>query len=594
MLDLEPSLTEGARLAALQDLDLLDTPISESFDRITRLASQFFRAPIAAVSLTDHDRQWFKSSVGVDVREIPRAQAPCAVVSDTSATLVVPDLAADPRFIGSTLDRAGVRFYAGAPLTTRDGYTIGAMCVLDSAPRRLAPEELPVLCDLAKLVMAQIELQRDFGRVDLLSGLPNRTQLIEDLEDRGRARPGQRGVILLVDFGGTGHFERAASVLGIDTIDELVRVASRAIRQVLRRRHGLYHVTASSYAIVLEDAAGEAWQDVSDALAARFREPLLCNDIPVALSVAFGIAPFVLDRTDPGDAIRAAISAAQEAREAGMVHAVYDQASDAANRRRFDLLTDFRTALRVPGQLRLVYQPRVTLADRRCSSAEALLRWDHPQFGPVSPGEFIPLVEQTALAGPMTAWVIDAALAQVAAWRSAGPALRISVNVSALNLEDPDFAADLAAGLRRHGVAPDAIELEVTESALIRNGNQVYAQLAAIRNMGVEIAIDDFGTGYSTFSYLKQIPANIVKLDQSFMTGLAGSPRDQRLVGSMVALAHDLGYRVVAEGVETAEAEAILASFGCDEVQGYLHCRPVPPAMLVEWIEAHQGAAGRR
>lgn len=584
MLDQVSGLTEEARLNALRDLDLLDTPISESFDRITRLASQFFQMPVAAVSLTDHNRQWFKSSVGVDVREIPRAKAPCATVSATNGTLVVPDMTEDPRFDGGTIVQAGYRFYAGAPLITRDGHTIGAMCVLDSAPRLLPPGGLSMLCDLAKLVMAQIELQRDFGRVDLLSGLPNRTQLIEDLEDRARTRPGLRGAIVLADLCDTGNFERAASVLGIDIVDELVRVASRAIRQVLGRRRGIYQVSTSAYAIVLEDAAGDAWQDLAEALAARFREPLVCNDIPVVLGAAFGIAPFALDRVAPADALRAAISAAQEAREAGMAHAVYDQASDAANRRRFDLLTDFRTALCQPGQLRLVYQPRITLAGRCCASAEALLRWDHPVLGPVSPGEFIPLIEQTTLARPLTAWVIEAALAQIAAWQQAGLALRVSVNVSAVNLEDADFAAGLAAGLRRHGVAPGAIELEVTESALIRNGSQVFAQLAAIRAMGVEIAIDDFGTGYSTFSYLKQIPASIVKLDQSFMVGLAGSPRDQRLVGSMIALAHDLDYRVVAEGVETAEVEAILAALGCDEVQGYLHCRPIPPAMLVEWV----------
>ena len=175
------SQAEDARLAALHQLGLLDTAPTEAFDRITRMASQLFGLPIAAVSLTDSDRQWFKSRVGVDHCSIPRDRAPCAQVAESSHDLVIPDLLLDPCFRDSVLASAGVRFYAGAPLTTREGFCLGAMCVLGPEPRQTSEAEMASLHDLAAMVMAQIELQHAFGRVDPLSGLPNHNQFIEDL-----------------------------------------------------------------------------------------------------------------------------------------------------------------------------------------------------------------------------------------------------------------------------------------------------------------------------------------------------------------------------------------------------------------------------
>jgi GAF domain-containing protein len=177
---------EDARLDALYQLKLLDTSASESFDRITRMASQIFGLPIAAVSLTDRDRQWFKSRVGVDHRSVPRDKAPCAKVAETNELLVVEDLLSDPYYADSVLSRAGTRFYAGAPLVTSDGYGLGALCVLGTEPRKASGTELAALTDLAAMVMAQIELQHAFGRIDPVSGLPTRNQFCDDLADMAR------------------------------------------------------------------------------------------------------------------------------------------------------------------------------------------------------------------------------------------------------------------------------------------------------------------------------------------------------------------------------------------------------------------------
>ena len=186
---------ENARLDALRQLKLLDTAPSESFDRITRMASQIFGLPVAAISLTDRDRQWFKSRVGVDHWSIPRDRAPCAALAESTKPLVIEDLLADSYYADSVLGRAGTRFYAGAPLVTSEGFGLGSLCVLGTQPRKASAAELAALVDLAAMVMAQIELQHAFGRIDPVSGMPTTTQFREDLSDLARDHPGQQLLI---------------------------------------------------------------------------------------------------------------------------------------------------------------------------------------------------------------------------------------------------------------------------------------------------------------------------------------------------------------------------------------------------------------
>ncbi len=205
---------EEARLNALRDLRLLNTAPSESYDRLTRLASQLLKAPVSTVSLTDHDRQWFKSRVGVDVTEIPREQAPCSYAIEGSDVFVVPDLAADPRFVGSPLVQAGIRFYAGAPLFTRAGHGLGTICVLDEEPREIDDAAKRVLQDLAGMVMSQIELQNMIGRVDATTGMANQHQLFEDLEDLARAQPGCDAAIVIIEIMSAVQTALALRVIG--------------------------------------------------------------------------------------------------------------------------------------------------------------------------------------------------------------------------------------------------------------------------------------------------------------------------------------------------------------------------------------------
>ena len=574
---------EQLRQYALEELGLIDTDESEDFDRITRMAGRLFDAPIAAVSLTDRSRQWFKSHVGTAGREIPRCGAPCAEVTRSQKVLNIPNLLEDERFADCLLARTGIRFYAGTPLTTRNGYTLGAMCVLDTKPREISAEEIRSLEDFAAMVMVQIEFQREAGRIDASSGLPNRHQLYDDMEDQKRRTPGASRVLLLVELADLRHVNDAVSVVGASYLDALIKSSAAAVREALGGNRLLYQVGFASIALLIDEQQMPL-AEVARTLIARLKVPMLTNGIPVVLSTVLGASPFELGAVTPQNALRTAISAARQARQLETEFEVYSMESDAVHRRRFHIISQVRGSLEREDHLSLVYQPRLDLRTGVCRGAEALLRWNHPELGRVSPGEFIPLVEQTALARPVTQWVLSRAFQQIQTWRAKGLRVKLSINVSARNLEDDDFADLLAKALLWHDIQPDEIELEFTESAMIRFQSRVLAQLEVIRKMGVELAIDDFGTGYSSFAYLRQLPAQTVKLDQSFMLTLVSNAKDQAMVRSMIAMAQDMGYRVVGEGVETQEVLDLLQSYGCDEAQGYWIAKPLTAEGFEEFL----------
>ncbi len=583
-------LAEARRLDALHKLNLLDTPSSEAFDRITRMAASLFKLPIAAVSLTDADRQWFKSRVGVEHTSIPRLLAPCGQVADSGDVLVIPDLLQDDDFRDSLLAASGIRYYAGAPLITIDGHCLGAMCVLGPEPRDTTPQELAALCDLAGMVMAQIELQHALGRVDAVSGLPNRTQFIEDFQDlQLDAAPDEQRLAVLINLATPEQLSHAARAMKSSYVDELVTEAARWLREAIGPQRVIYHVATVQF--VLLAPAGATLDTWLPNIEARMQTALAIARSRYVATPSVGVVPFEVGHADCLGVLRQARSAAHDAIAIPSHVAVYSQSEDALYQRRFTLLNDFGEALENGDQLRLMFQPRVDIRSDQCSGAEALLRWNHPTLGAIGPAEFIPIIERSGLAQATTAWVLEAALRQQQAWRADGLALQISVNVSAANLMEPDFVACVAAGLERHGLPPECLELEITESAIMEQPLKAHATLAALAALGVGLAIDDFGTGYSSLAYLQKMPADVVKIDQSFIRELHTDVRQQALVSVMITLSQDLGHRVVAEGVEHGEVLEFLRQAGCDEVQGYLFARPLEAAAFQAWCGS--GAAAR-
>ncbi|MYM88061.1 EAL domain-containing protein [Rugamonas sp. FT82W] len=575
-------LTESRRLDALHKLNLLDTPPSEAFDRITRMAASLFKLPIAAVSLTDADRQWFKSRVGVEHTSIPRLRAPCGSVADSADLLVIPDLLEDPHFRESPLTASGIRYYAGAPLITAQGHCLGAMCVLGPEPRDTTPQELTALCDLAGMVMAQIEMRHAMGRIDPLSGLPNRNQFMEDFQDLQRDRSaGEQRLAVLINLATPEQLSHAARAMNPSYVDELVTDAARWLRSVVGPGRSVYHVTTTQFALIAPP--GMTLASYLPLLEAKMTHARGTAKSRHVATPTIGIAPFEVGNADCLGVLRQAQSAAHDALDTHTHIAVYSEAEDVLYRRRFTLLNDFGSALESMDQLRLVYQPRMDIGTGACIGAEALLRWNHPTLGAIGPAEFIPVIERSGLAHAATAWVQAAALRQQRLWRDQGLCLQISINVSAANLLEPDFAAALETGLKQHGLPPDCIELEITESAIMAQPAKAHAMLDTIAATGVRLAIDDFGTGYSSLSYLQRMPADVVKIDQSFVIGLEGDVRKQALVATMITLSQDLGHRVVAEGVECEEVLSFLRQAGCDEAQGFMFARPMEAESFPGW-----------
>lgn len=584
---------EEARQNALRNLRLVDTPPSEAFDRLTRLASRLLGAPVSTVSLTDNDRQWFKSKVGADLVQIPRSEAPCNYAIQKDEVFVVPDLALDARFKDTQLGRAGIRFYAGAPLVTRSGYGLGTLCVLDDKPRELTDDEKRLLVDLAAMVMTQIEIQNTIGLIDPSSGIPNQYQLFEDLEDLRLRDPDSDHTGVLIELASLEQLSHGQRVLGAAYAEELIRRASSVVRHRVGDDARLYQVGPTRCVLLLDRRRSDGLDALAENLGCDLRQTIACAGIPVTPNPVLGFYRFQMRKETPRDVLRRLFNAADDARHLGRGSAVYSESDDQAYARSFTLLSDMLSAPEHPGELGLLFQPVVDFKTGRCTGAEALLRWRHPTLGMIMPGELIPLAEETAFIHPLTDWVLTAAAAQVAAWRKTRLVTKLSINASARNLEGGDFAARLAAILEKHGVEPQAIQLEFTESALVSDSAHVLAQLTAVRDLGVSIVIDDFGTGYSNLSYLQQLPASVLKIDQSFVRPLATSEHDRKLVRAVILMAHDLGYRVVAEGVADQETFDLLAAWGCDEAQGFHISQPLDPAAMADWFAPRDGSAGR-
>jgi len=262
----------------------------------------------------------------------------------------------------------------------------------------------------------------------------------------------------------------------------------------------------------------------------------------------------------------------------------YMQEMNAGMEEKLALTDGLRKAL-AENQLSLAYQPKVNLESGRMFGVEALLRWQHPQRGNITPAQFIPLAEENGLIIPIGEWVLREACRQARAWQDAGlPPLVVSVNVSARQFEDPRLVERVANALAWSGLAPQWLELEMTESMIMRDVHQSVAKMRQLEAMGIALAIDDFGTGYSSLAALKSFPISRLKIDQSFVRDLCGNPDDQAITCAIISLSHQLDMKVIAEGVETEQQRSFLQQHGCDEVQGYLFSRPVPATEITTML----------
>ncbi|WP_372390565.1 putative bifunctional diguanylate cyclase/phosphodiesterase [Xanthomonas sp. NCPPB 3582] len=582
-----PMSEESTRLAVLRGLCLLDSPPDPVFDTIAAMAARALGTEIALVSLVDEHRQWFKARVGLPAPETPREQAFCAHAIHSDQVMVVPDAQLDPRFSDNplVLGPPFIRFYAGAPLQLRDGHRIGTLCVIGTSPREgLDAEALLHLEGLRDLAVLRVENLRSTTYRDGATGLPNRSRFGEDLDTwLAQRETAPATTAVAIDVCGSDYFRDMVKALGWDYADGYVALAQRRLTAYLPAGTLLYRLDPTTFGF-LTPAENQRLSGLCNRLSKAFTEPLDHQGIPHTAVASIG-AVSLHTSYGASDTIRSLTTAVDVSRQRGLTWSMYERKHDVAQRNTFRLLAALPAALDSASQLRLHYQPRVDLHDHRCVAVEALLRWQHPMIGPVMPSDFVPMAEKTALINRITAWVIDNGIAQAARWQQQGLDFNLALNVSAADLDRPGFALLLRRGLERHKLDPRRLEIEFTESAMIRHPEQLAEQLAAVAALGVHIAIDDFGTGYSNFSYLKQLPASSLKIDQSFVRSLPDNRTDRTLVPAMIQLGHSLGQRVVAEGIESAEAYAQLRAWGCDEGQGYWIAKPMQAAALEAWLQ---------
>lgn len=581
-------LNEASRLSRITHMGLLDSTADDVLDHIVDMVALVFEVPIALVSIVSEHQQWFRAGTGLEERETPREISFCAYSILGRDVLQIPDATLDSRFRDNPMvtGEPHIRFYAGVPLVTADGLALGTLCIIDNRPRAaLGPREVTMLEMYGQLVMKRLNNLRKASYVDQPTGLFNRRRLEEDivaLADR------HEHALVALDMVDPAFLDSIVKALGYSFAQELVRGMIDSCRRLLPEDTALYKVSPTRIALITRHTGPEQAEQLFRHLLKHFREPLICRNIPIQMDVGIGVLPLGLDRRDEKDWIRLVVSAADEARGKATGWRWYEPHLDFAQQRAFLLLASLADAVRSPDQLSLVFQPRMEVSSGRVVTVEALLRWQHPVLGPISPAEFIPLAEKTALIRSLSLWVLRHAVEQAVRWQSQGYAFKVAMNVSAIDLANSLFSDALFEQLAISGLDPGRFELEFTESALCENPDLTRLQLERLRALDIDIAIDDFGTGYSNWSYLRQIPATTVKLDKSLVDHLDVNEKDRRLVEAIVDLARRLGYRVVAEGAETEAVYEILCQLGCHEVQGYLIARPMTVSGLEHWMNGER------
>ena len=418
---------------------------------------------------------------------------------------------------------------------------------------------------------------------DVLTDLPNRA-LIEDRLHQAilSAKRQVRSLALLImDLDG---FKEVNDTLGHHMGDLLLQQVALRLQSVLRKSDTVARLGGDEFAVLLPQADAEkavlAARKILDALKSPF--PIQAHTLDIGGSI--GIALFPSHGADGTTLVRRADVAMYVAKRAHTGYAIYDSEHDQHSMAQLALSGEFGHAIESQ-QLEFYYQPKVDLKSGRVVNAEALVRWHHPQQGLIMPDQFIPLAERTGLIRPLTQWGLGAALQQCAVWREAGLDLGVAVNLSARNLPEPQLADNIALLLKTWDVQPGWLELEITESAIMTDPARALNILTRLDAMGVRLAIDDFGTGYSSLSYLKKLPVDTIKIDKSFVVNMASDKNDEVIVRSTIDLAHNLGLRVVAEGVERQAAWEMLKELDCDMAQGYYISQALAPLEFTAWLK---------
>lgn len=476
-----------------------------------------------------------------------------------------------------------------------DDFLCAMQCTTIEDPQTHQRRYVIVASDITERRRLEHEL-RFLANFDPLTNLPNRTQLTDRLARaimHARRHDTKVGLLFL----DLDNFKDVNDTLGHAIGDRVLRAAARRLQDAVGPERTVARIGGDEFTAVIEDitTADDADQ-YAQRIVEAFDTPLQLDErYEFTISPSVGVSLFPDHAQMANDLLKHADTAMYKAKAAGKHTFVrYADAMDSDIRLRANLISALRRVLE-RGELQLVYQPQMNLRDGRIGSVEALLRWNSPEFGLISPSQFIPLAEESGLIVPIGEWVLAEACRTLAAWRRAGidPRLVMAINVSALQLLRSDLAGSVHAALVDNDLPASALELELTESVLMSNAELARERLRAFQRMGISIAVDDFGTGYSSLAYLHRLPINTLKIDKAFIDGLASNEdsEDTTITTTIIAMARTLGLQVVAEGVESPEQLAFLEQHACDLAQGFWISRPLPAEACLRYLHGDPVAA---
>jgi len=617
-----PSETE--RLRALSEYGLDARRALPSLDPVVRIASRMFNMPVSAINMIGSDHVFFAASTGFEETDMRRDVSFCAHAVLQDDVMVVPDARLDDRFHDNPLvcGAASIRFYAGVPLNSPEGHPLGALCVIDTEPHSdFSDEDKDRLRELARMASDRLELRRvevnaerarkisdlasverqthlaarragadsspmrhdedarKFTGFDPLTGLANRGVFYRRVEEV-LARPSP-AAILMLDLDG---FKDINDTLGHAIGDAILRELAARLERTADPCDTVARLGSDEFAILQQDA-GDLTQatELAQLALARIAEPFHIGGQELRLTASCGVAIAPLHAHEAlelvGNADLALVKAKAVGRGRVSVFAP-NLRLEAVARRLYGMELHRAVA---KGEFLLFYQPQIHLATGALTGAEALLRWRHPQLGLLAPGVFLPSLESGPLAATVGSWVLNEACSQAAFWRRSGlHDFRIAVNLFGAQFREGDLAAEVAQTLDRHGLPPEALELEITENIVLNHDAAVLEMLQRLRAQGVGISFDDFGTGYASLSLLKTHPITRIKIDRSFVSGMLDSHRDATVIRAIVDVARSFDLNTIAEGIETdAQREWLLAEH-CEEGQGYLFGRPLPAQQFAQ------------
>jgi diguanylate cyclase (GGDEF)-like protein/PAS domain S-box-containing protein len=530
---------------------------------------------------------------------LPEGQGPTGIAFRQGAPAVCNNLLDDPGFQAWRPIAEELAIQAGAAFPLRRNHQVVGCLSAYAAERDFFNADLTeLLTQLAGEVSFALDLferenqrKRAEDRIhhlathDALTGLPNRTLLLDRLAQALRAAQRKRNCVgvLFLDL---DHFKTINDSQGHGVGDQLLQAISQRLRGVVRQEDTLARQGGDEFILVLtdlSDPAAAGW--VAKHLLQALHAPFMLDQQILHVAASIGISIYPLDATDPPTLIRFADSAMYQAKADGRAgYAFFTAELNARVSELFTLSNELRQALE-RDEFVLHYQPQIELATGRPVGVEALIRWQHPQRGLIPPGRFISVAEETGLIGPIGEWTLRAACAQGRRWQEAGlPPLSVAVNLSAKQWLQPHLENQVIDALQAAGLEPRWLELEITESLLMRDTDKMIETMRRLRAGGVQFAVDDFGIGYSSLSYLKRFPVSRIKIDQSFVRDIPGDPDDAAIATAIIQMGKSLRLSVVAEGVEAPEQLRFLGEQGCDVAQGYHFSKPLPAVECTEYL----------